>query len=86
MQRFYSSVQGSRGELINMKHSRKKIFLDEARSFFGRGEGCLIARDKERKVENAENSFASGKAEPIQLKTWRKTQVASCFGLRLAGS
>jgi CRISPR-associated protein Cas1 len=34
-----------------MKHSRKKIFLDEAGSFLGRGEGCLVVRDKKRKVE-----------------------------------
>jgi hypothetical protein len=28
-----------------------KIFLDEAVSFLGRGEGCPIVRDRKRKVE-----------------------------------
>lgn len=45
-QSFYSSVQGSRGELIKMKHSRKKIFLDDAGSFLGREEGGFIVGTK----------------------------------------
>jgi len=32
------------------------------------------------------NSIASRETEPTRLKTWRKTQVASRFGLCLASS
>jgi CRISPR-associated protein Cas1 len=34
-----------------MKTRTAKIFLDDCGSFLGRGEGCLIVRDKNRKVE-----------------------------------
>lgn len=34
-----------------MKRIRKKIFLDDAGAFLGRGEGCLIVRDKKRNVQ-----------------------------------
>jgi len=34
-----------------MKTRTAKIFLDDSGSFLGRGEGCLIVRDKNRKVE-----------------------------------
>jgi CRISPR-associated protein Cas1 len=34
-----------------MKTRTAKIFLDESGSFLGRGEGCLIVRDKNKKVE-----------------------------------
>jgi CRISPR-associated protein Cas1 len=34
-----------------MKSKISKIFLDDAGSFLGRGEGCLIVRDRKRNVE-----------------------------------
>lgn len=34
-----------------MKAKIRKIFLDDAGAFLGRGEGCLIVRDKKRNVE-----------------------------------
>jgi CRISPR/Cas system-associated endonuclease Cas1 len=34
-----------------MKAKTNKIFLDDAGSFLGRGEGCLIVRDRKRNVE-----------------------------------
>jgi CRISPR-associated endonuclease Cas1 len=34
-----------------MKSKTNKIFLDDAGSFLGRGEGCLIVRDRKRNVE-----------------------------------
>jgi CRISPR-associated protein Cas1 len=34
-----------------MKAKTNKIFLNDAGAFLGRGEGCLIVRDKERNVE-----------------------------------
>jgi hypothetical protein len=37
---------------VSMREAKTaKIFLDEAGSFLGRGEGCLIVRSKEGKVE-----------------------------------
>jgi CRISPR-associated protein Cas1 len=37
--------------LIKMKTRTAKIFLDDCGSFLGRGEGCLIVRDRHGKVE-----------------------------------
>jgi hypothetical protein len=34
-----------------MKAKTNKIFLDDADSFLGRGEGCLIVRDRKGEVE-----------------------------------
>jgi len=34
-----------------MKAKTKKIFLEDGGSFLGRGEGCLIVRDRKGKVE-----------------------------------
>jgi len=34
-----------------MKTRTQKIFLDDSGSFLGRGEGCLIVRHKDGKVE-----------------------------------
>ncbi len=45
------TVAGPRPELSDLRSKINKIFMEDAGAFLGRGEGCLIVRDRKGKVE-----------------------------------
>lgn len=58
-----------------MKTRTAKIFLDDCGSFLGRGEGCLIVRDRKGKVEKY--PLFENEIEEVQIRIGNSVSSAA---------